>query len=100
MNPTEQRMKNLAKGDAIRLGRADVKRKLRARQMPLGEALGKDCVQGMRVWDLLIAQYRWGEMKTASVMSRCRVPFSAVVRDLGQERRRWLCKERREDTAA
>jgi hypothetical protein len=77
----------LDKGNAIRMGRAQVKREIRSGEKSIGEALELECVQGMCVWDLLKAQRAWGPQKTARVMNDVRVGQFRKVENLTSRQR-------------
>ena len=70
MSPTAaQYLPMLDYANAIRMGRAQVKREIRSGEKSIREALELECVQGMRVWDLLKAQWEWGPQRTSCAMN-------------------------------
>lgn len=60
MSATTQALEALERANEVRLGRARIKREIREGRLSVGDALDFDCVGGMRVFDLLQAQKRWG----------------------------------------
>ncbi len=63
-----QAMQALAKGNRVRLARAQIKRDLKAGRVLILAALDLDDAQGMKVYDLLMAQPRWGRERAHKVL--------------------------------
>jgi hypothetical protein len=83
--------------NAIRMGRAQVKREIRSGEKSIGEALELECVQGMRVWDLLKAQRAWGPQKTARAMNDVRVGQFRKVENLSPRQRALVAEATRRE---
>jgi hypothetical protein len=65
-----QHIAMLRYADEIRFARADVKRKLRAREMTVAEALPMECVAKMRLSDLLYEAFRLRGRSTQAKVDR------------------------------
>jgi hypothetical protein len=87
----QQRHDALARADHVRLHRARLKERLKAREekvIPL-IVTPPDWLLTMRVGDLLLAQHRWGRVKVAKVLHRAEVSPAKTVGGLtGGQRRR------------
>lgn len=66
---TVQSLEALAKANEIRLRMSAVKRQVRAGEMSVEDAMGKECVASMRLGDLLTAQRWWGPRVTPKFLS-------------------------------
>lgn len=87
MPRSEQSEQALRRANKIRLARAQAKRDVRAGRKSIEQALRLSCVQSMKVWDLLCAQYRWGEHKARMVMESAGVGAHCLVGDLTKRQR-------------
>lgn len=87
MPRSEQAEQALKRANKIRLARAQAKRDIRSGRKSIEQALRLSCVQSMKVWDLLCAQYRWGEHKARVVMESAGVGAHCLVGDLTKRQR-------------
>jgi hypothetical protein len=88
----EQRLEALARGNEIRSARAQTKRKLKTRQMAVAELLKSPsaAIVKMHVYDLLIAQPKWGRVKTGKTLGRLGISPSKTVGGLTDRQRKEL----------
>lgn len=82
-----QHMVNLANGNAIRMARVDAKRRVKAGELLIADALELECCQKMKVMVLLCAQWRVAEPTARRTLKRARVSEAALVRDLTARQR-------------
>ena len=61
------------RANRVKRDRVGVKRRLRAGEVTLAEALEHECCQTMTVFQLLCAQYGWGRERTVRVLSRLQI---------------------------
>ncbi len=64
-----QHLRALAQANAVRDARSIVKRRMRAGEITLEEAIGHPAVASMTVFDLLSSQRRWGRERTARFLA-------------------------------
>jgi hypothetical protein len=75
----EQTMKALNRATSIRLARAAVKRRVRAKSATLAEVLELDCVQSARIYDVVCWLPRVGESTATQRLSQLGInPYRAV----------------------
>ena len=77
-----QHMRALALGNRIRLERAAALRALFAGTQTVADVIGLECVQSMRVTDLLAGQKRWGAVRARRVLRAAGVSEYRHVCDL------------------
>lgn len=70
MNAQPQHMAALASGNAKRFAAAEVKRKIRAGEMTVAQALASKKAESAKVVDLLTAQRRWGVVRAERALER------------------------------
>jgi hypothetical protein len=87
-----QRHAALARANAIRLGRAALKRSIQAGHRHVVDVIA-DCppeAASMPVVELLGAQHRWGETRALRLVRRAELPETKVVGQLTPRQRRAL----------
>jgi hypothetical protein len=62
-------MRALGKASEVKRDRGALKRAMAAHELSLPAALGDPRAQGMRVWDLLIAQCTWGKSRVERALA-------------------------------
>jgi hypothetical protein len=82
-----QSLEALAYGDEIRLARSRAKKAMRAHELSLEAALSLDCCQGMRISQLLEAQWNWGPARTLGLLGKLGI---SPLRRVGQLTERQL----------
>ena len=98
MTPEKQRELALEKANEVRLGRAELKRQIKAGKKTVAEALEHPYAASLRVADLLALQKYWGVTKVNRLLSRAAyrgvvVAGTRRVRDLTDKQREALCSE-------
>jgi hypothetical protein len=87
MQTIEQRSAALRVAEATRLGRAEVKRKLRAGDAAIAEALVDPCCQKARVWTLICAHHGVGDATATKLLARLQIGPGRRVCDLTERQR-------------
>ncbi len=87
-----QHMKALAEANEVRLGRAELKRQLKAGAISLAEAMEHPWTSSMHLHDLLEAQAGWGKRRTQKVLSHTSISATRRVGNLTSGERRRLCE--------
>lgn len=77
-----QHMEALERANTVRLGRADVKRKLIAREISLSEVLAHPDVQSARLRDVLAWQWKWGNMRVRNLLGALQISETRTVGEL------------------
>lgn len=77
----QQSMEALAHGDQIRLARSRAKKAMRAHELSLEAALRLECCQGMRISQLLEAQWNWGPARSLGLLGKLGI---SPLRRVGQ----------------
>lgn len=86
----EQSMSALARANEIRVGRAQIKRDLKAGETTLGAALSNPSTQSAPVIELLLA-LRWiGDSKAKRMMAECEISPYRTIGDLTDRQRKLL----------
>lgn len=70
-----QNMEALGKANRVRIGRAELKRRLREDEVTLRDALDDEYAETMRVFDLLMEQWGWGPHRARRYLRA--LPFAA-----------------------
>lgn len=70
MAVVEQRFGALARANEVRMGRAQVKRDVRAGLVSVEAAMRLECCETMAVGELLAAQRGWGRVKARKLVQR------------------------------
>jgi hypothetical protein len=78
----QQCMTALARGNALRLGYAEVRREIRSGVLSAADALDDERAAGLRVYDVVASQHRWGHVRTAWLLADVPVSEKRRVRDL------------------
>lgn len=73
MNSPTQHMQHLELANAVRLGRAALKRRVRAGELSVADLIGPDVelrreIESMRIAELLCAQERWGPTRSRGLL--------------------------------
>ena len=84
-----QRMEALKIANAVRTERATLKRDLKAGRIRIEELLDAppECLQTAKVVDVMLAVPRYGRVKVAKVLQRCRISPSKTVAGLSERQR-------------
>ena len=82
-----QHMEALQRGNEIRLGRAELKREVRAGERTVVEVLAPEnpiprCAESMTIAELLQAQRRWGPGRSRKLLRRLELRETRELRDL------------------
>jgi len=88
-----QSLSALARAHETRSARAALKRQLAQGELSLAAALRHPMAQGMRVWDVLCAQRRWGPYKAREAMKAAGVLESRRCEHLRSSQLESLCNE-------
>ncbi len=88
-----QHMDALGRANEVRCARAAVRRKLKKGELSLKAALANPHVQGMKAYDLLMAQWKWGPRRTKTALSRAEIFESRRVENLTTRQREALCNQ-------
>jgi hypothetical protein len=90
--PRERAIAHLRKANEIRSQRARLKREIAAgRSKPAAVLVDPPpYAEAMRVRDVLLACPTYGRVKSAKLMKRCRISFSAAIGNLTARQRREL----------
>lgn len=88
----QQRLEALRRANGIRSERARLKERLRNGEVSIIEVLlnPPECVHTAKVFDLLLAVPKFGRVKTARLLERCRVSPSKTVNGLTPRQRKEL----------
>ncbi len=84
-----QRMEALKLANAVRTERASLKRDLKAGRVRIESVLADppECVHSAKVADIMLAVPRYGRVKVAKVLQRCRISPSKTVAGLSERQR-------------
>lgn len=87
-SPT-QRLEALKLANAVRTERATIKRDLKAGRVRIETVLANppECVHSAKVADIMLAVPRYGRVKVAKVLQRCRISPSKTVVGLSERQR-------------
>src|SRR5437899_1771437 len=87
-----QPMAALEHANEIRLGRADVRRKLASRELSVCELLADppDAILTWQVGEMLCAQRRWGLIRTQQFLVDVKISWHREIRMLTDRQRREL----------
>ena len=88
-----QRLEALERANHVRSYRARLKRDLAARRCTIADVLSVPEVATMTVFDLLVAQPRWGRERSRKLLKRLEVSTSRLVVELTENQRRKLLRE-------
>lgn len=88
------RLRALRRANEIRLAGTALKREVKAGRMSLASALADDRAQSLTVFDLLMAQPRWGRKRTLKVLVPNLISEGKRVRDLTDRQKRVLGGDR------
>lgn len=88
----EQRLEALAKANATRTARAQLKRAIRGGQIHITEILRdpSDAAMGMKVRDLLLAQKWRGPVAVQKLMNQLRISYGKTIGGLSMRQREEL----------
>lgn len=84
-----QRLEALKLANAVRTERATLKRDLKAGRIQIETVLAgpPECVHSAKVADIMLAVPRYGRVKVAKVLQRCRISPSKTVIGLSERQR-------------
>lgn len=90
MTAAPQHMVALTRANRIRVARADLKRKIGSGERSVAGVIFQSPEEAdtMTVFDLLLAQHRWGEHRAQEFLAAARVPESKTVGGLTDRQRR------------
>lgn len=89
----EQRMEALELANRVRIERARIKRDLAAGRMTLAQAVASPWCRTARLVDLLLAQPKWGRVKSFKMIRRLGIVDTRTVGSLTMRHRRSLLAE-------
>lgn len=89
----EKRSEALARANALRRERAEMKARLKRGEVSVEEALGAEAMQRLRVTELVGSLPGYGPAKTGELMARLGIKPSRRVRGLGRRQREALLRE-------
>lgn len=86
----EKRMENLKRAQEIRLWRADLKRRLNAREVTVAQVLraDDDRLHTMKVVELVAAQHGWGPTRVNRFMAKAQISHSKSIAGLSERQRK------------
>lgn len=89
MRSLEQRMRALALANEVRSERAELKRRMKARRVSIGELLLEppDYLLTAKVFDLLLAVPKYGRVKANKILRDCKVSPTKTVGGLSERQR-------------
>jgi hypothetical protein len=84
-----QRLEALKLANAVRTERASLKRDLKAGRLRIETVLSAppECVHSAKVADIMLAVPRYGRVKVAKILQRCRISPSKTVIGLSERQR-------------
>jgi hypothetical protein len=87
-----QRLEALKLANAIRSERADIKRDIKAGRISFEQILldPPECVHSAKLADIMVMTPRWGRVKVAKALQRCRISPSKTMIGLSDRQRREL----------
>lgn len=90
----EQRLAALALANTVRLGRAELKRALRERRVPIGEVIACPPEEAARakVSELLLAVPKFGRARVARLLRQCGISEAKTVGGLSARQRAELVR--------
>ena len=89
-----QRMEALQKANAIRSQRAQLKKELKSGELEIVAVLKDppEFLKTAKVMDLLLVVPKFGRVKAARVLTRCRISQAKTVGGLSERQRAELCE--------
>src|SRR5690606_20203433 len=89
-----QRMEALQKANAIRSQRAQLKKELKSGELEIVAVLQDppEFLKTAKVMDLLLVVPKFGRVKAARVLTRCRISQAKTVGGLSERQRTELCE--------
>ncbi len=89
-----QRMEALQKANAIRSQRAQLKKELKSGELEIVTVLKDppEFLKTAKVMDLLLVVPKFGRVKAARVLTRCRISQAKTVGGLSERQRAELCE--------
>ena len=89
-----QRMEALQKANAIRSQRAQLKKELKSGELEIVAVLKAppEFLRTAKVMDLLLVVPKFGRVKAARVLTRCRISQAKTVGGLSERQRTELCE--------
>lgn len=89
-----QRMEALQKANAIRSQRAQLKKELKSGELEIVAVLQDppEFLRTAKVMDLLLVVPKFGRVKAARVLTRCRISQAKTVGGLSERQRAELCE--------
>lgn len=89
-----QRMEALQKANAIRSQRAQLKKELKSGELEIVAVLQDppEFLKTAKVMDLLLVVPKFGRVKAARVLTRCRISQAKTVGGLSERQRAELCE--------
>lgn len=96
---TAQSLAALERANEVRLARSTVKRGIREGRISLQQAMDLECIQSMKVFDLLQSQRYWGSsgksastgVRAVQTLSRLHISPYRRIEDLTSRQRVLLC---------
>jgi hypothetical protein len=97
-----QRMEALQKANAIRSQRAQLKKELKSGELEIVQVLQAppEFLKTAKVMDLLLVVPKFGRVKAARVLTRCRISQAKTVGGLSERQRAELCETLEKRTSA
>jgi len=95
-------MRALARANSVRQARAELKRRVAAGEVTVAEVV-LACpweAEGMRVWDLLTSQHRWGRTRCRNLLAAIPIPETKTIGSMTDRQRRMLAASLTNDPAA
>lgn len=86
----EQRLTSLDEANRVRLGRAALKRRIRAGELSLLEALAHEYAQTASVYEMVVSVRRWGPIRTRALLAMLHIHERRRVAQLTDRQRKAL----------
>jgi hypothetical protein len=90
--PQPQHLRALERANAVRLARAELKRRVGSGNVPAAEVILSSPPESatMTVSELLLSQRRWGETRCRKFLQGCELPETKVIGSLTERQRTTL----------
>ena len=87
--PDEKRLDALARANAVRSARAELKRELAAGDVAIEKVIAHppEFAEKARVSDILLAVPGFGPSRTTRLLVRCQIPYGKTLRSLSDRQR-------------
>ena len=102
MSPAPQHLQALERANAVRLARADLKRRIAAGEICAAEVILRSPweAESMTVADLLTSQRRWGQMRCRRFLQSIPISESKTVGSMTERQRHAVAQSLREQAVA